>query len=218
MKLLAFDTSSESCSAALLLDDTLYSECVVQPRQQAKVILPIIDGLLRQAHIKIAHLQAIAYVNGPGSFTGIRLASGIAQGLAYPNDTPIIEITSLKAIAYRVWQEQADVGEVLVIIDAKMKEVYWGWFNLENGQVIGQCELSSIEVIPKPKTDACVVAGSKAEITWYSEKHAVQPRNRIELPYPQATDVVALASYDYQQGLLKTAMTCEPMYLRQAVV
>jgi tRNA threonylcarbamoyladenosine biosynthesis protein TsaB len=136
MRLLALDTASELCSAALWLDGQLLAREAVAPRAHAALILPMIDALLAEAGLSLAGLDAIAFGRGPGAFTGVRLAAAIAQGLGFAAERPLIAISDLRATAAQALQQVPDAHGVLVCQDARMEEVYWGCF--ERGVLAGQ--------------------------------------------------------------------------------
>ena len=135
MKILALDTSTEACSAALLIDGEITSQYQLAPREHSRLILKIIDKLLSDAKVSVSSLDAIAFGRGPGSFMGLRIAAGVVQGIAFAHDIPVIPISTLKAIAQRAY-EQTNIENVLVAIDARMDEVYWGAYSLVNQQWI----------------------------------------------------------------------------------
>jgi tRNA threonylcarbamoyladenosine biosynthesis protein TsaB len=122
MNLLALDTSTECCSAALLRGDgTLLLREQLTARSHAELILPMIDALLAEAGLELSALDGLAFGRGPGGFTGVRVAAGVAQGLAYGARLRVVPVSSLAAVAWRV-----GAGEgVLVCNDARMGEVYW---------------------------------------------------------------------------------------------
>ncbi len=133
MKILAIDTSTEACSAALLIDGEVTSQYQLAPREHSRLILKIIDKLLADADVSVSSLDAIAFGRGPGSFMGLRIAAGVVQGIAFAHDIPVIPISTLKAMAQRAY-EQTNIENVLVAIDARMDEVYWGAYTLIDKQ------------------------------------------------------------------------------------
>jgi len=138
MRLLALDTSTEACSAALLIDGELRMRFQLTERSHAELVLPMVESLLEQADLALADLDGLAFGRGPGAFTGLRIASGVVQGLALGADLPVAPVSSLAAVA-----EQLPVatGEtVLVCNDARMGEVYWGVYRREpDGAMTAVC-------------------------------------------------------------------------------
>jgi tRNA threonylcarbamoyladenosine biosynthesis protein TsaB len=166
MRLLALDTASELCSAALWLEDRLLWRETLAPRAQAALILPMIDALLAEAGTRLADLDAIAFGRGPGAFTGVRLAAGIAQGLGFATGRPLIGISDLMATAAQALELTPDTQRVLVCQDARMEEVYWGCFE-RRGQPDGAqlIDLVGVETVAPP-------ADVRLPATWQSEPGA----------------------------------------------
>ncbi len=160
LRVLAIDTSTEACSAALLWSDgELRQRFTITERGHADLILPMIDGLLAEAGCKLKDLDGLAFGRGPGGFTGLRIAAGVIQGLAYGADLRVAPVSSLAAVAYLTgFTSPASAGEVarsagegsepspqpspavagegagvLVCNDARMKEVYWGCYRFDQG-------------------------------------------------------------------------------------
>lgn len=132
MNILAIEASSAQCSVAVSVKDQVFSRSTEIPRQQAQRILPMIDAVLSEAASHLENLDAIALGIGPGSFTGLRLAMGVVQGLSYATELPIIPISSLAVIAQGAYL-QHDCSEVLVVVDAHMGELYQGHYQLREG-------------------------------------------------------------------------------------
>ena len=128
MKILAIDAATEACSAALLRDSVVEERYDVIGRGHAERLLPMADELLREAGLAARDLDAIAFGRGPGGFTGLRIAAGIAQGLAAGSERPVLPVSNLAAVAAlaaRVSQQT----RVLVCMDARMGQVYWAAFD-----------------------------------------------------------------------------------------
>ena len=133
MRLLALDTSTEACSVALLIDGMLRLRFEITERSHADLVLPMVDQLLAEAGIGLADLDGLAFGRGPGAFTGLRIATGVVQGLALGADLPVAGVSSLAAVAEQV---PAAAGEaILVCNDARMGEVYWGVYRREHGAI-----------------------------------------------------------------------------------
>lgn len=147
MKLLALDTATENCSAALLLDGTLEMREIEMERGHAERILPMIDDLLSTAGITLQDLDAIAFGRGPGSFTGVRLGTTVTQGLAFGAGLGVVPISDLQAVAQRVLDENTSHTHILVCNDARMSEVYWACY--ERGGD-GLARLEGEEHVTKP--------------------------------------------------------------------
>ncbi|WP_110678958.1 tRNA (adenosine(37)-N6)-threonylcarbamoyltransferase complex dimerization subunit type 1 TsaB [Salinicola sp. RZ23] len=132
--LLALDASSTACSCALWRDDDLIHRFEIAPREHTRRLLPMIDELLAEADLDLAALDAIAYGHGPGSFTGLRIAAGIAQGLAYGAELPLMGVSTLEALAlaaHRKWHAR----HVIAALDARMDEIYVGAYRCVDGEL-----------------------------------------------------------------------------------
>jgi tRNA threonylcarbamoyladenosine biosynthesis protein TsaB len=131
-KILSFDTHSESCSVCLLNTDPNSPRYALRSalasRSHAQHILPMVDEVLVEANLTLRDLDGIAFGRGPGSFTGLRIAAGVAQGLAYGSDLPVFPVSNLQALAYMTFSAQPKQEYCLSLIDARMDEVYWAVF------------------------------------------------------------------------------------------
>ena len=130
MKILAIETATEACSAALYNDGEIICRYELAPRKHTQLILPMMDAILEEAGVTRSSLDAIAFGRGPGAFTGLRIAVGIAQGLALAVDKPVIPISTLGAMAQQVLETTSNVinsaeAAFIPAIDARMGEVYW---------------------------------------------------------------------------------------------
>lgn len=130
MKILALDTATGRCSVALSLEGQLIEVATDAEKAQAENILPLVDGLLKDAGLELASLDAIAFGRGPGAFTGLRVAAAMAQGLAYGAELPVLPVSNLAALAHAARRVHG-VGRVLACLDARMQEVYWGLFETQ---------------------------------------------------------------------------------------
>jgi tRNA threonylcarbamoyladenosine biosynthesis protein TsaB len=136
-RVLAIDTSTELCSAALLLDDgSILLRQALTERGHADLILPMIDELLREGGVKLRDLQGLAFGRGPGGFTGLRIAAGVVQGLAYGAGLTVAPVSSLAAVAFLAACDAGPAapnaaGAVLVCNDARMHELYWAGYRFD---------------------------------------------------------------------------------------
>lgn len=133
MKILAFDNSSSTCVVTLQADDQIFISEKLAAMQQAKLILPMINDLLKQAKLTLADLDAIAFGCGPGSFTGVRIATTVAQGLGYGMDIPLIPVSSMALLAQAYSVEES---ECWVAIDARMEQFYFARYLKTKNSVV----------------------------------------------------------------------------------
>jgi tRNA threonylcarbamoyladenosine biosynthesis protein TsaB len=128
VRILALDTATENCSAALLIDGRLLCRERLLPRGHAAEILPMIEEVLGESGAALTDLTAIAFGRGPGAFTGVRLAASVTQGLAHAAGLPVVGVSDLRAVAQRLIGLAASARRILVLNDARMHEVYWACF------------------------------------------------------------------------------------------
>jgi tRNA threonylcarbamoyladenosine biosynthesis protein TsaB len=220
--ILAIDTSTEACSCALNIEGSVSELFEILPRQHANKLLPMIKQLLASQNLAFADLDAVAYGQGPGSFTGLRIAAGVTQGLAFGLGLPAIPVSSLASLAFQVKSKLAE-GAAFCTLDARIDEVYWGFYRLNDGdiQLIGNEGLCKPELLPVElpgKSGSIFGAGSGMNF------HSRMPetyRDRIcefnsEL-YPRAGSIAALAGSYYDLGKVQTPEQVQPVYLRDKV-
>ncbi|HTV51206.1 MAG TPA: tRNA (adenosine(37)-N6)-threonylcarbamoyltransferase complex dimerization subunit type 1 TsaB [Steroidobacteraceae bacterium] len=147
MKVLAIDTATEACSAAVLDGARLFARELELGRGHSERILALVDEVLEMAGLTLESLDGIAFGRGPGSFTGVRLAASITQGLAFAARRPVVGVSDLRALAQRVLGHSASVASVLVCNDARMHEVYWGCYRRG---VDGLAEAACAEAVDVP--------------------------------------------------------------------
>ncbi|MCG6897333.1 MAG: tRNA (adenosine(37)-N6)-threonylcarbamoyltransferase complex dimerization subunit type 1 TsaB [Thiocapsa sp.] len=130
MKLLAIDTSSDACSAALLWGDRIEQVLETAPRRHGELILAMMQRLLGEAGAELAELDAIVFARGPGSFTGVRIAVAVAQGAAFGAGLPVVPVSTLACMATGQFRRGGQ-RHLLTALDARMGEVYWGCFEID---------------------------------------------------------------------------------------
>jgi tRNA threonylcarbamoyladenosine biosynthesis protein TsaB len=220
MKLLALDTATEACSAALSIDGEVNETYEVIGRGHADRLLPMVDELLRKAGIAMTALDAIAFGCGPGGFTGLRIAAGTAQGLAAGIGRPVLPVSDLAALA-AAGARHAGTERVLACLDARMGQVYWAAFDCSGGVPLALTD----ERLADP---ADVMPPTRAP--WFGAGHgfgaypAMTERLRGQLSgtaaelLPRAADVARIAALEFAAGRGLEAARALPVYLRNEVV
>lgn len=220
MKLLALDTATEACSAALLSGDAVYERHDIAPRRHAELILPMVDGVLTEAGLGLNDLDAIAFGRGPGAFTGVRIAAGVTQGLALGAGLPVIPVSSLAALA------QPALGKAAVVlpaIDARMGEVYWAAYESDQDGLVTALageQVASPDAVQAPSPGKIFGVGSgwgtyreRLERILDGQISGVDPDR-----FPLAKDMLPLAVREYNSGRCVSAEQALPVYLRDNVV
>lgn len=211
MKILALDTATELCSAALLIGETLLSRESEMDRGHAEHILPMIDALLSEAGLTLGSLDAIAFGRGPGGFTGVRLAASVTQGLAFGADLPVVPVSDLLAVAQRAMDLDPIALRVLVCNDARMQEVYWGCF--ERGAYGLATSAGEERVSPPADVQSCGAAtGAGRGFRIYPPLRALVGPVHDEL-LPRAAEIARLAVH----GTRVPPDAALPVYLRDDV-
>lgn len=222
MNIIAIETSTEACSAALLIDHEVREIYRLAPRQHTELILPMIDQLLAQGGVSRAQLDAVAFGRGPGAFTGVRIATGVAQGIAFALDIPVAPVSTLAALAHGVWREHGE-RRIAAAIDARMEEIYWGCYQVEGrGSValLGAEQVCPPHAATLPAGEGWYGAGSG----WATYGAALQERFALRLAgfdaerFPHAHDIALLGATLLQNGQAVSADAALPLYLRDQVV
>ncbi len=221
MNLLAIDTSTEACSAALWVDGRILERFEVAPRKHAELLLPMIDELLLEAELPRSALDAIVFGRGPGSFTGVRLAASVAQGLAFGLGIPVIPLSSLAALAQAEADEHPGLP-IAAMIDARMGEIYLGLYKPDaEGLVVA---LNAERVLPPEQVQLGTEAQWRAVGSgWQTYGKALsgelgsrlqgQPQPR----YPRAAALLKLAQREARSSRWQTPEHAQPLYLRDKV-
>jgi len=222
MKLLAIDTSTEACSVALAIDNEVVELFEIAPRRHAEIILPMIDKILSRAGQTLQELDAMAYGRGPGAFTGVRIATSITQGIAFAHDLPVVPVSTLAAMAQGAYTEFG-ATDVLAAIDARMNEVYWGCFNLNDQKLmsgVNEEQVSAAEKVNFPGGGEWHGVGTGWQM--FGESMGSLVGNNIDNIhpeyYPHAQDIAVLGIEQYSQGKKVSAEQALPVYLRNEVV
>jgi tRNA threonylcarbamoyladenosine biosynthesis protein TsaB len=225
-KLLALDSSTEACSCALWLDGQLFESFAVIPRQHAQQLLPMIAALMQEHRVQFSDLDAIAFGQGPGSFTGLRIAAGAVQGLAFAANLPVLPISTLAAQALALVESQGITTDTAILscLDARIEELYWGWYRWTASglQLCGEEQLSAPELLTAPTLPASVTTVAVGSGLVYQPRWPqallAQLSLRVADVYPRSHYIAKLAAQQWQQGKRGVAAKqAEPIYLRDKV-
>lgn len=221
--ILVIDTSTEACSVALQAGEQVYSNYKVAPRQHGELVIPMVDSLLEQAQIKLSDLDVIGYGQGPGAFTGLRICISIVQGLAYGAGVPVVGVSSLQAMAQAAFVQTGE-PYVLTAIDARMGEVYWGVYHLDNGimRLVGDEEVSNPETVTIEPVDSSKIYRAVGS-GWQTYPDELAQRSQTSLvierdvSFPDAQYMLPWVGEQFQRGLMVDAEMAQPVYLRNNV-
>ncbi len=220
LKVLAIETATEACSAALLINDAVSERYQVVPRQQSELILPMVDDLMSEAGLSANQLDGIAFGRGPGAFTGVRLASAVTQGIAFAADLPVMPVSTLAAMAENIFQNY-NTDRVFTAIDARMKEIYWAVFARDQDNV----NTIQAEVVVAPESveyrDHSCGIGVGSGWRSYSDILSEKVESRLvgiqpEI-FPRASSIVRLGAKMLQNDGAVKANQAIPLYLRNNV-
>jgi tRNA threonylcarbamoyladenosine biosynthesis protein TsaB len=228
VRILAIDTATESCSAALLLDGRLLQREQLLERGAAETILPMVEELLTEAGVRLSMLRAIAFGRGPGAFTGVRLAASVTQGLAFGAGLQVVPVSDLQALAQRVFDEAGAVERVLVCTDARMHEVYWGCFERAAdgfARPTSEERVTRPEEVTLPPPWAIRPGAASGRLAGVGSGFTAYPRLREELQLdavlegrlPRAAEIARLAVREVAAGRIFSAEQALPVYLRDDV-
>ncbi|MGP1932968.1 MAG: tRNA (adenosine(37)-N6)-threonylcarbamoyltransferase complex dimerization subunit type 1 TsaB [Arsenophonus sp. ET-YP4-MAG3] len=216
--ILAIDTATEACSVALWCNGEIFNQFAVSPREHTKKILPMVRQCLIEANLNLQHIDVLVFGHGPGSFTGVRIAVGIAQGLAFGANLPMIGISSLLTIAQGAFR-QSGAKKVLVTIDARMGEIYSACYELK---VDGYWKGEETEALLKPEKFLVTINNLSDQWTIAGTGWSVYPilkmtnLNLLEsnVCLPDAKDMLILALKKLKKYKTINSEEAQPIYLR----
>jgi tRNA threonylcarbamoyladenosine biosynthesis protein TsaB len=220
LKLLAIETSEIACSAAMWIDSEVSERFELVPRRHSELLLPMIDNVLADGGIVKSQIDAIAFSRGPGSFTGVRIATGVAQGLGFALDCPLVPVSTLAGIAQGCYR-RLQTAQVAVAMDARMQEVYWGAYRVDANGVM---RLAGTERCCAPtevnlEGAGWCASGSGWEV-YSSDLQALSNRLLEESdnePHCHARDIATLAVALLNEDGAVPAEQAMPVYLRNQV-
>lgn len=220
MKLLAVETSTEACSAALFMDGEITERYQLAPKEHTKLILPMIDGLMAEAGLKPQQLDALAFSRGPGSFTGVRIATGVIQGIAMGTDLPVVPVSTLAAIAQDFFDHNND-NVAYVAMDARMDEIFWGVYQRDGegyAELIGEETVTPADSVKFPELRGIGIGSG-----WgvYHQSLMVRLEGLVSHyqanMLPRAGAIARLAAQGFEQGQAVAVELAMPVYLRDKV-
>jgi tRNA threonylcarbamoyladenosine biosynthesis protein TsaB len=214
VNLLAVETSTELCSVALLRDGEVFEEEMLAENRHSELLVPMIRQVFERSGLSAAGMDAFAFGQGPGSFTGIRIACGVIQGLAFGSGRPVVAIPSLLALA-----EQSGEGRVIAALDARMNEAYLAayvrdgddWDEVIAPQLVAQAAAPSL-----PQGPWAATGSGFGRLAWLRAAYPEAPVRR-DSDLPRACAVARLAARRFAQGGGIAAELAAPLYLRDKV-
>ena len=224
MKILAFDTATEACSVALSVGDRMLERYVELERGHAEQLLPMVHELLAEAGLALSALDAIAFGRGPGGFTGVRLAASVAQGLAFGAGLGVVPVSDLAAVAQRAAGVNSSPGRILVVNDARMREVYWSHFTVDGTvTAVGEERVGPASEVTLPedsvtRPEKWIAAGRGLKA--YPELAERCRQAGAELLadlLPRAREILLLAQPRVEAGEMLPPEAALPVYVRDRV-
>lgn len=220
MKILAVDTATEACSAALYIDGNIQERFAIAPREHTKLLLPMVDALMAEAGLKAQQLDAIAFGCGPGSFTGVRIATGVMQGIAYGADLPVVPVSTLAAIAQACLQKTTH-NTIFTAVDARMQEIYWAVYQRDAegyAQLLGQEAVQPASAVDGLQKQAYGI-GSGWETYQQELMQRLAPQViGFDADYlPHSADIALLGAVGMQRQQAVSVGQAMPVYLRDKV-
>ena len=219
--ILALDSSTDACSVALYRHGELLSQFELAAKSHTQRLLPMVDELLQQAGLKLNELDAIAFGRGPGSFTGLRICAGIVQGLAFGAQLPVIPVSTLEAMAVGHIRRNPELDQpLLVALDARMNEVYWGLFEREGESVkpLGNEHVTPPELLAEQSLIQSLSDMVGIGPGWhYPAMQSLSARTIVIDVHPHAEDIALIAAKLWERGVTVDALDAQPVYLRDSV-
>ena len=230
-KILAIETSTTGCSAALLVQSDqqqiIYESWQNAPRQHTELILPMLDDVLDQANCHLSDIDALAFGCGPGAFTGVRIATSVIQAISYAAAIKVISVSSLAALAQGVMRTEGD-SHCVVASDARMNEIYLACYQNNKGYMVlkGQEQLIKPELLGSQISNFCQENPNWTAVGsgWQEYQQIISPQisglssvKQITDCLPHAQDIAFLALDKLANKQYGDAQTALPVYLRNNV-
>lgn len=229
MNILAIDTATEACSVALQFNDIVITRFEVCPQQHSQRLLPMVDDVLKEAQVTLGDLDLLAFGRGPGSFTGVRIATGMIQGLALGTGLKVAGVSTLEAMANEVVSKTENKDTLIAVAsDARMNEVYFAVYAQSHSGLVLCVEeqvcppdiaIEKLNALRDSSSASVIAAGTG----WSAYKELEQWKSEVcgevtsEVTLPNAQYMLKLALDAYQKGEVTEAVNVEPVYLRDKV-
>ncbi len=222
MNYLAIDASTEACSVALLYDNNVFSRFDMCPQSHSLMLLPMVDEVLKEADCKLADLDGLIFGQGPGSFTGVRIGVGVAQGLAFAADLQVVGVSTLQAMAQQAYRKHQQ-NDVVSATDARMSEIYTGHFILDEKQIMSAVQKEMViapdlakECYPELSSSVYGVGTG-----WQAYEEAINiAKSNVgepEIQFPDAIDMLTIGIDAFVQNKGVSAEHAQPVYVRDTV-
>lgn len=220
MIILAIDTATEACSAALSVRGEILERFQLAPQEHSRLILGMIESLLEEAGFGRDHIDGLAFGRGPGSFTGLRIGAGVVQGLAFALDLPVARISTLAALAQALHTEQG-AQRVFAALDARMQQIYCGAYAAGDDGYVQSVQAEEVgfpAAVAVPPGSDWVGGGSGWDAYGAALSERIGPGTVWHQRYlPHARYVAVLAQREFAQGSVVPADQAVPVYLRDEV-
>ncbi len=222
MNYLAIDASTEACSVALQINDKIYSRYEMCPQSHSLRLLPMVDEVLKEAGCKLHQLDGLIYGQGPGSFTGVRIGIGVAQGLGYSANLKLVGVSTLQTLAQLAFINEKQT-QVIAAIDARMSEVYNGYFELDENNLM-QPKINEAVTPPKELKDRLLAITQQAYGVgsgWdaYADDLSLLKTNSgsPQVLFPDAKAMLELGINSFKNGESVLPENAQPVYVRDTV-
>jgi tRNA threonylcarbamoyladenosine biosynthesis protein TsaB len=217
VKILALDTSTEHCSVALARGGEIDARDVLAGQRHSELLLGMVDALLKHHALDLRSLDGIAFGAGPGSFTGLRIACGVAQGLAFGAQRPVVGVCTLLALA-----ESTGAARAVCCLDARMGQVYHAAYERDGPawrtvHAPGLWAPGEAPLVPGPRAWIGSGSGFKAYREALEKRYAGVLSDIMGDVYPHARDVARLAIAEFEQGRAVAPEAAAPLYVRDKV-
>lgn len=225
MNIVVIDTATEACSVAVQYQDTVTGQFLACPQQQSVTILPMLAQVLEEAEFAKEHIEGIAFGRGPGSFTGVRIALGMTQGLALGLNIPVVGVSTLATLAQEAFVAQPELSDVYAAIDARMSEVYFAHYQQEQGVavLVGQESVIAPALVLDILPDAIERQISDSQTALVGTGWEAYPEfcelvaEPIKISLPNALYMLPIAAQQFALGHGQAVEDVEPVYVRDTV-